>query len=799
MDKKQHYFGLSIEGVLFSGSDVLAEKALAGGPITYESLKGALPPIERGRYCFLAGPSSWQGLIARPDGRVYPHGTLEGPNPPAMYDPYEGLPDAYAGEGGEGGDPRVSQGYEKGWIPVLTTVIKPRRRGGVGSGRDAGVGSGCDAEAGPAHAGAAEGGNAPPYPDLTVTCFVEFGETGHIPRLWVSQRYEGGGRGEMLRRVDGTPAAEGFFVVKAMAGGSRRRTVDEAEFEEARRATISEWVKLSEGFDRFRLPHVEIEAGLKAMAAGILSTFAGDHAHYGHHNYGHAEHDNFPPTYLYAVELFMTLGMLGRARELLSHMLRFCVGSDGRFHYRQGRGEVYGASASEYGRLFWLSSRLHTADPRRSLFAAPGRGGTENPSPGDGDGNPSVHGERLRFQGGGTDFMGVLLTMGGYLTGRITPDGSGSRALVRMCAEADNHSEVHAYAGNNLWAVRGLRALAGMAGRLGYACAPNIAGRAEALWHDLRSALDDERVPSPYGDLVPFRLGYPTLPISLSAGPYNIGDGRYAGPGGAQGGQSLHENTYANYRYYAEMLSSGLLRKGECDAIEAMRGALGGRLLGMTRLFGHLDDWPADNYARHYLESDVKDGYALLYFSHILFHGNLDTGVYYEQVTADGAAVAADCVPVTALAPLMTAWMFAYEPVDCGEVYLLRGVPGYWYGLGEAFGAEGLVCPSGRFSVSYEPAADPGGPPLERGHVKAIADASAECGPGSGYTGTGYKELNVRIKLRRTGASVTLCASLPGGDVKVYVDLPESDPDYLVASGAALRRTGVCGRYAIMG
>jgi hypothetical protein len=116
-----------------------------------------------------------------------------------------------------------------------------------------------------------------------------------------------------------------------------------------------------------------------------------------------------------------------------------------------------------------------------------------------------------------------------------------------------------------------------------------------------------------------------------------------------------------------------------------------------------LDDWPADNYARYYLETDKLDKYLVLYYAHILYHGNLDTGVYYEQVTLDGSVHAPDCIPAMTLAPLMTAWMFCYQPVNAESVYLLRGIPDDWWAGDETFSAKKLCCGAGRFSVTVTP------------------------------------------------------------------------------------------------
>lgn len=670
--KTKPYLGYNFAEVMNSPRDVLGEALLKSGPPSYEAMKGALPPVQAGRYAILSGPACWRGLVVLPDGSVYPQQTAQCPEPAPIFTPLEEDADADRAQ--------TTQWLMEDWIPVVTT------RYAIGARH------------------------------MEITLFVEFGDPDSAPQLWV------GVAGEGERRC---------YVVSHSRPMVKRR-IEQAEYDDTLSATVAEWRRWMAGGTQFALPHADITTGLRAMMANLFLTFSGDHGHYGHRYYGREIHDNFPPNYLYAAETCHALGYTERAWGMVRHLLLYGVDGQGRFYYRQGLRDWLGASGSEYGRLFWLLERLHLSAP--DVYQL------------------EKHAD-------------VLERMGDYLLDQVHPH-EGGRQLLMMCAEADTRSRIHAYASNNLWGAVGLRALGRLLARLERLRAERYANAAQRLQKDIREALDEERIDSPYGPLVPFQIGYTALPWTLSqcALPETEGDTAFADyfsqldfDAAIETGQDYSENTYANYRYYGEMLSSGLLAPEEEDAILALRAARGGEVLGMSRLYERLDDWPADNYARHLLQTDRLDKYLLLYYAHILYHGNLDTGVYYEQVTMDGAVFAPDCVPSALLAPLMTAWMFCFEPVEGDEIYFLRGIPGEWYRLGKPISAKGLMCSAGRVDLLVE---------ILEGRV--------------------HVQITIGADLERTGR-------------RFFLDLPcRQKPDSgLQAEGAAATPTGRLGRFEL--
>ena len=500
---------------------------------------------------------------------------------------------------------------------------------------------------------------------LEITYFVEYGDPDADPQLWV----------RAVRDLPGVREEKCYVVSRSRP--IRKRQISCEEFEEVRSTTEQEWRRLASGFNNFNLPDKQLELSLKAMLCNFFSTFSGNHAHYGHLFYGREIHDNFPPNYLSAIETCHVLGMTQHAWHMLDHLLQFCIDINGKFYYRQGIYDFNGAAGTEYGKLLWLIDQLYDSCP--DVYAV------------------ACYSDKIK-------------RIADYLISQISPEPlADGKYLLRMCAEADTRSRIHAYTSNNLWAVNGLRAVSHLFWKWGDAGYGKYAQIAEKLYASIRAALDELSIPYAKGRLVPFQIGYDPLPLSLSNcrdTTAEISDAAFDSylsqtdfESERTSQQDYSENTYANYRYYLEMLSSGLLKREEEKAIVHLRENFGGELLGMTRLYERLDDWTADNYARYLLTNDRMDKYLLLYYAHFYYHGNPNMGVYYEQVTFDGSVFAPDCVPSLLLIPLMTAWMFCFEPIGENAVYLLRAVPAEWYTGKKEFEAQNLKTTNGDINL----------------------------------------------------------------------------------------------------
>lgn len=624
---KAAYFGMNLKDVLNSGRDILGKKALENGEPSYDGIKQILPPIKNGSYIFISGSSSWGGVLILPNGNVIPQESGNNRNPVPIFSPVE-LDNVL-------GNIPPKQYLVDGWIPVVVSVHE------LGD------------------------------EVLEIMYFIEPDDPDRDPLVWI--------RAQKYNSRERTRSFDELFVV-SQSRPVRKSKIDPEIFWDAFITGIAFWKDCEKEMSEFNIPEENVKKCLKGTMASLLTTFSGDHAHYGHRWYGCEIHDNFPPNYLTAIETCHAMGMNLRARRYAEHVLAYCIDAAGRFVYRQGPKEVYGASGTEYGQWLWLVNRLEPVLPPKEWLKP---------------------------------YIDVLIRMGHYLVqNRVEVPECNGRRLIRMCAEADNNNRIYAYSCNNLWAVRGLQALGFLLNRYGRKESQYFLKEAADLENELRSALEEAAVKTEFGRLLPFQFGYTATPLTLSSCKdtfYPVNEdtfkeylSRREFRDNIKGKQDLSENTYANYRYYPEMLSAMLLSNDESDAIVKLRENLGGECLGMTRVFSFIDDWPAANYARFLLATDRIDKYLLLLYSHMAHHGNPDLMVYYEQVTLDGSVAAPDCVPSVLLAPIMTAWMFCFEPPGENSVYLLRGIPSKWLKCGEEFGVSKIGCTFGNISIQVK-------------------------------------------------------------------------------------------------
>lgn len=617
--------GLRPEELLRHGRDVLGEQVLSQGEPDYETVRRLLPPITRQAYCFLSGAASWGGVLVDRQGQIFPQssGGMRQPNP--LFSPV--LEDGVLGEQA----PR--QFLLGGHYPVLFSVHSDEND------------------------------------VLELMYFVEPGDPDRDPIVWIRvKRYK-------------KRAPQECSVRYQIAALSRRtsRQIEEGTFLTALADTVAWWCRFETTGAQFKIPEKELQNAVYGTLMACATTFTGDHAHYGHMWYGAELHDNFPPNYIWALEACCLLGHHMWGRRILQHLLTYVLNDNGRFVYRQGEHELFGASAEEYGQLLFVIERYS------SLL---------------GCGNwPEEY--YLQF-----------ISMGNVLLENCVPCPEfGGRVLIRMCAEADTNTRVHVYLNNNLWGIRGLQALVRLLEIGGHKAESSLfADMSSTLLENIRALSDQYAEPSDYGPLVPFRFGYTAKPLTLSTCedtfvPVTEEElRRYLVPSHerhSQGSeQDLTENTYANYRYYPEALSAMLLDPTQSEALVRMREALGGEYMGMTRFYGWLDDWPVAHYARYLLESGRIEKYLLLLYAHTAHHGHPDLMCYYEQVTTDGAMVAPDCVPVLLTTDLLTAWMFAYETVAECRLQLLTAVPKSWFEKG--FSAQRLGYSGGTCSVEWD-------------------------------------------------------------------------------------------------
>lgn len=610
--------------LLYCGRDILGEEILKKGEPKYEEIRNLLPPINRSAYCFLSGTASWGGVVVDPLGQIFPQvsGNLRQPDP--IFSPVQ-IDD-------ELGEQPPRQFLLAGQYPLLFSVHSSGNK------------------------------------VLEFLYFVEPGDPDRDPIVWIRTKWYDKEAPEHCRME---------YRIAALSRHTGRK-IHKETFLTALADTAVYWIKFCSSGSQLSIPENSLKKTVYGTLMACAITFSGDHAHYGHLRYGAELHDNFPPNYIWTLEACCLLGHHAWAERIWQHLLIYVLNDQGRFTYRQGEHELFGASAEEYGQLLFLANR-YSCPLKVALW-------------------PEIYWQKLMG-------MGNVL-----LTNCVPCEEYEGRVLIRMCAEADTNTRIHVYLNNNLWAIRGLQALAQLlrgSGRVSEA--EPYFRMAETLLKNIRVLTERYSQDSPYGPLVPFRFGYTALPYTLStcrdtSASLNAKQLRaYLTPSEARSqgnGQDLTENTYANYRYYLEALSAMLLDKKQGDAIVALREALGGEYLGMTRFYGWLDDWPVVHYARYLLETGRISKYILLLYAHTAHHGNPELMCYYEQVSTNGEVIAPDCVPVLLTTAIMTAWMFAYETVDSCTLLLLSGIPLSWFQ--SEFSAEKIGYSGGTCDIRWD-------------------------------------------------------------------------------------------------
>lgn len=347
---------------------------------------------------------------------------------------------------------------------------------------------------------------------------------------------------------------------------------------------------------RFENPLLErvVRVGL----AHVDATFRGDHPKYGVGDYARDRHDTFPPTIVAAVDALTLWSNVTRAEELFSYWLANFVGPDGAIAYE-------GPSLSEYGQLLTTGRRLTERGASEGWLRS----------------NEAPLGRLARR----------LLDM---LAG-----GGGVRLLAGVPEDDERDRPPATYFHNNAWVVRGLMDFSVLLkDRLGRC---DEAARVEEIAGELQRRLleaidetwprdaDDWWLP-PVTEVQRDDLGRPEGRVTAN---------RFGG--------------YTNYRYWPELLSSGVLPRELMQRIVKARLSGGGQFCGTTRFNGtddsendRLDDWPLMEYISGLRSLGMHDDARLCLWGHIHYHQAKGHLTAYEQVTfPPGRKVADYCLP----------------------------------------------------------------------------------------------------------------------------------------------------------
>ena len=97
-----------------------------------------------------------------------------------------------------------------------------------------------------------------------------------------------------------------------------------------------------------------------------------------------------------------------------------------------------------------------------------------------------------------------------------------------------------------------------------------------------------------------------------------------------------NEASYTNYRYWLELLSSGILPEDMANRLVNARLNGGGQFCGMTRFLDWLDDWPLTDYLYSLWSLGRKNDFLLSLYGHIAYHQCEGHLTAYEQISFPG-------------------------------------------------------------------------------------------------------------------------------------------------------------------
>jgi len=342
-----------------------------------------------------------------------------------------------------------------------------------------------------------------------------------------------------------------------------------------------------------------LDLSIKTGLAYIDATFQGDHPKYGVGTYGMVEHDTFPPTIIAAVDALSSWGVNVRAAQLFNYWLTNFVKEDGTFDY-------YGPSISEYGQM------LHTATTLE---------------------------ERAGGKGWLNEGLPKLNLIAEYLL-RLISSASKENGLISGVPEADTRDQVDIYFHNNGWVVKGLERWINLCEKTRFTPSTSVGiirKAAQKLKEDTLTAIRKTWPDDPCDWWLPARMGEITRPYYLTTVftelKFDVSSNKF--PSSRELAEG-NEPSYTNYRYWPELLSSGILPLDMANRLVNARLNGGGQFCGMTRFLDWIDDWPLTDYLYGLWSVGRRNDFLLSLYGHIAYaqcEGHLTA---FEQMSFPG-------------------------------------------------------------------------------------------------------------------------------------------------------------------
>ena len=365
------------------------------------------------------------------------------------------------------------------------------------------------------------------------------------------------------------------------------------------------------------------ENAWKSSFVQSFSAFWGTHTKYGVEEYGCMRHDGFPPTVLAAAGALHEYGNTEMARVFLKRFFERFMRPDGSLRY-------YGASVSEYGNLMRLGCEL-----------SQGTGGDEF------------------FADCREALLLIYRQMRDLLDCVMNPPAS-RFALLAGSPEADLRDRKDEYLHNNAAVLRGC----------------------EIFIRTLEKF-------SVYPDLYEVRDFYSTLKrrfdcaVSVLKKNYSFLPYRLTDPAEITDFTADMDWAFANYRYYPELLESGILEREEALKIINGRFERKGMFHGLTGLnypaqyLLCFDHWPHVSLGRGLLEYGEFSRFHRILEAHAKLYMNQDSFTCYEsELPGNPMRAYTDwCVPAQLVFPRLLKMCCAFT-LRSGEV-VVPGIPDF--------------------------------------------------------------------------------------------------------------------------
>ena len=401
------------------------------------------------------------------------------------------------------------------------------------------------------------------------------------------------------------------------------REIPAEEYQKRLKSVESYWKNFFAALDEIPGLTSWAENAWKSSFVQSFSAFWGTHTKYGVEEYGCMRHDGFPPTVLAAAGALHEYGNTEMARVFLGRFFERFLRSDGSLRY-------YGASISEYGNLLRLACEL-----------AQGPGGEDF------------------FAGCRRELLLLYRQMRDLLDCVMNPPAS-SFALLAGSPEADLRDRKDEYLHNNAAVLRGCEIFIRTLEK--YSVYPDLY-EVEDFYNTLKRR---------------FEYAVSVLKKSFSFLPY-----RLSNPAEITDFTADMDWAFANYRYYPELLESGILDKEEALKIIRGRFERNGMFHGLTGLnypaqyLLCFDHWPHVSLGRGLLEygeterfHEILEAHAKLYMDQSIFT------CYESELPGDPMRAYTDwCVPAQLVFPRLLKMCSSFTQRS-GNVFV-PGIPAF--------------------------------------------------------------------------------------------------------------------------